>query len=68
MLSLVSYLNTDWTPAEGGALRLHMTDGAIDVLPQEHTTVCFLSEIEHEVLPAVRERLSIAAWFRRDGN
>lgn len=68
VLSLVSYLNTNWTPAEGGALRLHMTDGAIDVLPQEHTTVCFLSEIEHEVLPAVRERLSIAAWFRRDGN
>jgi SM-20-related protein len=28
--------------------------------------VCFLSErFEHEVLPATRERLSIAGWFRR---
>lgn len=68
VVSLVSYLNPDWKPADGGALRLHTADGAIDVLPQEHTTVCFLSELEHEVLPAGRERLSIAAWFRRDGN
>lgn len=28
-------------------------------------SLCFLSELEHEVLPAKRERLSIAAWLRR---
>ncbi|HVR81346.1 MAG TPA: 2OG-Fe(II) oxygenase [Luteimonas sp.] len=65
MLSLVSYLNDDWREAEGGALRLHLDDGAIDVLPLGGSSVCFLSELEHEVLPATRERLSIAAWFRR---
>lgn len=65
MLSLVSYLNDDWRAADGGALRLHLDYGAIDILPLGGTSVCFLSELEHEVLPAKRERLSIAAWFRR---
>ena len=68
VVSLVSYLNPDWKSSDGGALRLHMAEGTIDVLPQEHTTVCFLSELEHEVLPAGRERFSIAAWLRRHGN
>lgn len=65
VLSWVSYLNEDWNASDGGALRLHMDDGPIDLLPSAGTSVCFLSELEHEVLPATRERLSIAAWFRR---
>ncbi len=65
VLSWVSYLNEDWNQADGGALRLHMEDGPIDTLPLGGTSVCFLSELEHEVLPATCERLSIAAWFRR---
>lgn len=65
-LSLVAYLNDGWEAAHGGALRLHLPDGAHDVLPVGGTAVCFLSELEHEVLPATRERLSIAAWMRRD--
>ena len=36
------------------------------LVPAFATSVCFLSELEHEVLPAGRERYSIAAWFRRD--
>ena len=52
--------------ADGGALRLHLPDGAVDVPPRGGTLVLFLSaEIEHEVLPTTRERLSIAGWFRR---
>jgi SM-20-related protein len=39
----------------------------VDIVPLGGS-VCFLSELEHEVLPARRERLSIAAWFRRSGN
>jgi Rps23 Pro-64 3,4-dihydroxylase Tpa1-like proline 4-hydroxylase len=27
--------------------------------------VVFASELEHEVLPARRERFSLAGWFRR---
>lgn len=66
VLSLVCYLNPDWPADAGGALRLHLPEGARDVAPRLGTTVLFLSdEIEHEVLPATRSRLSIAAWFRR---
>lgn len=65
VLSLVSYLNDDWRQDEGGALRLHLPQGSIDVLPHAGTSIVFLSGIEHEVLPATRERLSIAAWYRR---
>ena len=65
VVSLVAYLNDDWNEADGGALRLHFEHGAIDIPPLGGTAVCFRSELEHEVLPAMRERLSIAAWFRR---
>lgn len=66
VVSLVAYLNAGWQPAHGGALRLHAAGGTHDILPLGGTAVCFLSELEHEVLPATRERLSIAAWLRRD--
>jgi SM-20-related protein len=66
VLSLVCYLNADWPDDAGGALRVHLPDGEIDVTPAMGTTVMFLSEeIEHEVLPATQPRLSIAAWFLR---
>ncbi len=77
VVSWVTYLNADWAADDGGALRLYPSDkstreetpgddgpGAIDVLPAGGS-ICFLSELEHEVLPATRERLSIAGWFRR---
>jgi SM-20-related protein len=79
VVSWVTYLNTDWSMDDGGALRLYGSDGniadesivdesigggSIDVRPVGGS-ICFLSEREHEVLPAMRERLSIAAWFRR---
>jgi SM-20-related protein len=66
VVSLVSYLNDDWGDADGGALRLHADDGGhVDIAPLG-ASVCFLSEREHEVLPAHRDRFSIAAWFRRN--
>jgi SM-20-related protein len=64
VVSVVSYLNQDWRHEQGGALRLHLARGAVDVFPHASTSLCFLSEIEHEVLPATRERLSIAAWLQ----
>jgi SM-20-related protein len=37
-----------------------------DILPLGGRLVLFLSDlIEHEVLPARRERYSITGWFRR---
>jgi SM-20-related protein len=66
VLSSVLYLNTDWQVDDGGALRLHLPDGPQDVVPAGGTLALFLSaDVEHEVLPARRERLSIAGWFRR---
>ena len=65
VVTLVSYLNDDWGDADGGALRLHGDGGGhVDIAPLG-ASVCFLSEREHEVLPAHRARFSIAAWFRR---
>mgnify|MGYP000993846615 CR=1 FL=1 len=39
-------------------------DRHVDLLPIDGS-ICFLSELEHEVLTAHRERYSIAAWLRR---
>jgi len=64
VVSVVTYLNPGWPAADGGALRIAMPEGDIDVVP-DTGSVCFLSELEHEVLPATRERCSIAGWLRR---
>ncbi len=65
-VSWVTYLNADWGDDDGGALRLWSEDGATVDQPPVGGSICFLSELEHEVLPARRERLSIAGWMRRD--
>lgn len=69
-VSAVFYLNSDWLPEQGGALRLYLADGhELDVLPEAGTLVVFLSaDLPHEVLPATRERLSLTGWLRRRGN
>lgn len=64
VLSFVTYLNPGWSADDGGALRIALPVGDIDVVP-DTGSVCFLSDLEHEVLPASRERCSIAGWLRR---
>ena len=66
-VSVVLYLNEDWNPSCGGQLRLEVEEGkSLDILPAGGTLVCFLSDrFPHEVLPASRERLSVAGWFKR---
>jgi len=65
-VSLVLYLNEDWTPGAGGVLRIFdANEGHRDVEPCAGRLVCFLTAgREHEVLPARRPRLSISGWFR----
>jgi len=65
-VSMVLYLNVDWAPDDGGALRLYESDArTLDVEPLGGRLVCFLTPgREHEVLAARRERLSISGWFR----
>ena len=66
-VSVVIYLNADWLPEQGGALRLHPEGAAsVDLAPAAGRLGMFLSaEMLHEVLPTQRERLSLAGWFRR---
>jgi SM-20-related protein len=64
VVSFVTYLNPDWRDEDGGLLRLSLDGGDVDIVPRTGS-VCFLSELEHEVLPATRERCSIAAWMRQ---
>ncbi|HRI79643.1 MAG TPA: 2OG-Fe(II) oxygenase [Cyclobacteriaceae bacterium] len=63
-LSAICYLNTGWKETEGGQLRMHLKDGPLDVFPEAGKLVCFRSElVEHEVLPATRERYSLTGWL-----
>jgi SM-20-related protein len=65
-VSLVLYLNQDWTPAAGGELRIFdAADGHRDIAPIAGRLVCFLTQgREHAVLPTLRDRLSVSGWFR----
>lgn len=75
LVSTLLYLNQDWSEEDGGALRLYLDapgeadtsgNGFIDIWPSAGTLVVFRSaDFEHEVLPARRERLSIAGWYRK---
>jgi SM-20-related protein len=65
IVSLVCYLNEDWSEGDGGELVLYTELGAIRVPPVYRTLVLFLSEeIPHEVQTAKRDRYSVAGWFR----
>ncbi len=64
ILSVICYLNEQWTDADGGQLRMHLADSTEDFLPLGGRLICFRSDrIEHEVLPARRERLSLTGWM-----
>jgi SM-20-related protein len=70
VLSVICYLNDAWVPADGGQLRLFLPDESgneqlLDVDPLGGRLVCFESDrLEHEVLSAHRERLSLTGWLR----
>lgn len=67
-LSMICYLNQDWKAEEGGQLRLYLSDNELDILPIGGRVVVFESDkIEHEVLPATRERRSVTGWLRGNG-
>ncbi len=63
-LSVICYLNNNWLDEEGGQLRLYLPNETLDLFPLAGRLVCFRSDqLEHEVLPATRERLSITGWM-----
>lgn len=62
-LSVICYLNKNWKEEEGGQLRIYTDNESLDVLPVAGRLVCFRSDVlEHEVLPATRQRLSLTGW------
>jgi len=70
VISLVLYLNDRWRDEHGGALRLFASADAreplCEIAPRGGTLIALRSDtIAHEVLPAARERWSIAGWLRR---
>lgn len=67
-VTCVFYLNQEWREEDGGHLRFYPGEEAppVDILPEEGTLACFLSErFYHEVLPSRRERMSLTGWFRK---
>jgi SM-20-related protein len=63
-LSAICYLNPIWQEEDGGQLRMYLGDSKMDVMPIAGRLVCFRSDqIEHEVLPATRNRLSLTGWI-----
>lgn len=63
-LSLICYLNEDWKEEHGGQLRVYLPGAPLDILPVTGRMVCFRSDqLEHEVLPATRPRLSLTGWL-----
>lgn len=63
-ISVILYLNRDWRSEQGGQLRVYSQSNEIDIFPVAGKLVCMRSDlIEHEVLPASRERLSVTGWM-----
>lgn len=63
--SMVSYLNTGWLPEDGGELCIYSPGVTKKIIPQINKSVLFRSdEMEHEVLPATRPRMSITGWLK----
>ena len=71
-LSLICYLNQNWQPTDGGQLAMYLpqpdgTEQTIQLDPLGGRMVCFDSGLlEHEVLPATRDRLSLTGWLRTE--
>jgi len=69
VVTTVYYLNDNWKSEDGGELIIYDKNAKEiqRVMPKANTLVVFMSEdFPHEVLPAQKQRYSIAGWFRVD--
>lgn len=63
--SLISYLNNNWRPEDGGQLQIYQNGSVQQIVPHAQTAVLFKSdETEHEVKVANRTRMSITGWLK----
>jgi SM-20-related protein len=70
-ISLVLYLNPQWSENDGGELVLYSPEDEKQmtkkILPRWGRLVVFRSDlIPHEVLPCIQIRWSLTGWFRTD--
>ena len=62
MITLIIYLNENWTEENGGELSIESKN--LIIAPLERRAVLFKSDrLEHEVLKTNTERRSITGWF-----
>ena len=65
--SMITYLNQNWQPEDGGELCIYDDEKFQKVAPTNRKTVFFKSdELVHEVLETNKARLSVTGWLRRD--
>jgi SM-20-related protein len=69
VITAVAYLTVPgWDPGrDGGALLVHTPAGEMAIAPELDRLVAFRSELEHEVLPARRERMAASCFFHGSG-
>ncbi len=64
-LTAIWYGNPNWNLEDGGALRAWEPGGVVEIAPILDRAVVFLSQaVRHEVLPAIRRRRALTAWYR----
>lgn len=64
VISVVLYLNDQWSEAKGGQLVLYPEGKEeVRITPKLGRLACFRSEIVHEVLPATATRFSVTGWL-----
>ena len=65
--SMITYLNQNWQPEDGGELCIYDEEKIQKVNPTNRKTVFFKSdELVHEVLETNKARLSVTGWLRCD--
>ena len=63
--SMISYLNSNWQPKDGGELLIHQENNNQKIAPTQGKTVFFKSdELLHEVLVTQNTRMSITGWLK----
>ena len=65
-LTMIIYINThNWTPKDGGQLRIHRKGIEQDILPTASRAVIFLSGVvDHQVLPTTKDRFAMTCWMK----
>lgn len=65
-LSIITYLNQEWAPTNGGALVLYpIGKDPVEIIPEFGKTIIFKSsEMLHEVMTTLQPRYSITGWLK----